>query len=600
MTETSDTSNREYSLEVDGLRIVGVPSGAVIVNDCEIRLRPGEILGLVGESGSGKTTLGLALLSYCKDGTELDGGDVWVRGHDLAHLTSQQVRELRGRDIAYIPQSPASALNPALRIRTQLAECLDGPQDEVLARVREVLREVALPDDDEFLARYPHQLSGGQQQRVAIAMAFTSRPGVLVLDEPTTGLDVSTQKHVLGTVREMCELYHCAAVYISHDLAVVAELADSVAVMYSGRIVESGPSEIVIKEPRHPYTTRLLLAVPDLEGKRPMVGIPGYAPSPLARPEGCAFAPRCPLATAECSVQPPRVSDEEGHAVECWHAGETVPVPEVPRPSQQVTDAEQQMLVVAGLKAGYGKRTILRDINLHADKGECLALLGESGSGKTTLARCIAGLMPTYEGQIRIDDEVIEPSSFKRTREQRRRLQYIFQNPYESLNPRRRVRELILGPLAAVTGGVDNPDEAVRQALELASLRPDYAARYPHQLSGGERQRVAIARALAVKPEIIVCDEITSALDVSVQSSLVTLLRELQSTLGVTLVFITHNIALVRNIAQRVAILEKGEIVEMGGVEDIFANPQHRYTRSLIESTPNFDASVPGESGGAA
>ncbi len=594
MTTVDTTPPIDNSLTVEGMRIIGVPSMAFIVDDIEVTLKPGEILGLVGESGSGKTTLGLALLRYCKPGTELAAGDIVVRGHDLARLSNREVRDLRGRDIAYIPQSPASALNPALRIRTQLAECLSGDDASVLERVREVLREVALPDTDEFLARYPHQLSGGQQQRVAIAMAFTSRPGVLVLDEPTTGLDVSTQKHVLETVKDMCRTYHCAAVYITHDLAVVAELADSVAVLYSGRVVEVGPTSQVTGNPQHPYTTRLLLAVPDLDGKRPMVGIPGHAPSPLARPQGCSFSPRCPLADDRCRTeQPPRVVTENDHMAECWHAGEPVPVPVVASPASQVREDAPVVLQISNVKAGYGKKIILEDMTLHASKAECLALLGESGSGKTTLARCIAGLMPDYQGQIQLDGEVIAASSFKRTKEQRRKLQYIFQNPYESLNPRRLVSDLVLGPLAAVGRKPSNPDEVVANALELASLRPDYARRYPHQLSGGERQRVAIARALATDPEVLICDEITSALDVSVQSSLVSLLRRLQSELGLTLVFITHNIALVRNIAQRVAILEKGRIVEMGGVEDIFANPQHAYTRSLIASTPSFDAAVP-------
>ncbi len=579
------------TLTVEDLKIIGVPSMAAIIDELSVEVRPGEILGVVGESGSGKTTLGLALLNYCKEGTRVDGGSVTVGEKDLAGLNWRQVRELRGRTVAYIPQSPASALNPALRIRTQLTECLAGSSAAGLARVREVLREVALPDDDAFLARYPHQLSGGQQQRIAIAMAFTARPALIVMDEPTTGLDVSTQEHVLETVRSMCRTYDCAAVYISHDMAVVAELADRIAVMYSGRIVEIGSTAEVLANHAHPYTARLLLAVPDLEAKRPMVGIPGNAPSPLARPSGCAFAPRCPLADDGCTVAPPGATEvAPRHSVRCFKADQTMPpVPVQPQRSRPSRDpADRAVVEIRGLKAGYGANTVLQDIDLSVYAGDCVALLGESGSGKTTLSRCIAGLHHNFTGELTLDGVPLATSSFRRSREQRRRVQYIFQNPYESLNPRRTVEELILQPLIAVRGRVRNAREIVASALERVSLRPDHAHRYPDQLSGGERQRVAIARALATEPDVLVCDEITSALDVSVQSSLVDLLRGLQADMGLTLLFITHNIALVRNIAQQVAVLEHGRIVEFGNVADVFDKPQHAYTRSLMAATPNF------------
>jgi peptide/nickel transport system ATP-binding protein len=580
----------DATLTVDGLRVVGVPSLAGIVEEVVLEVRAGEILGVVGESGSGKTTLGLALLGYCKRGTRVDGGKVFVAGRELAGLSPREVRRLRGRTVSYIPQSPASALNPALRVGIQLRECLTGDDRTVLERVREVLREVALPDDDAFLARYPHQLSGGQQQRVAIAMAFVARPALIVLDEPTTGLDVSTQSHVLQTVRNMCGTYHCAAVYISHDMAVIADLAHRIAVMYSGRIVEAGATVEVLANPRHPYTRRLLLAVPDLEGRRQMVGIPGHAPSPLARPNGCAFSPRCPHADDHCRAEQPASEEiSPRHFVRCFKANESQqrPAADASVTAPAAGDAEK-VITIRGVQARYGRRRVLEDVSLSVNAAECVALLGESGSGKTTLSRCIAGLHPDFDGDILLDGEPLAHSSFKRSREQRRRIQYIFQNPYESLNPRRTVRELILTPLAAVRGRVNDPDAVVAAALERAALRVDLAARYPDQLSGGERQRVAIARALAIEPQVLVCDEITSALDVSVQSSLVGLLRRLQADMGLTLLFITHNIALVRNIAQHVAVLEAGRIVEFGAVEDVFRNPQHEYTRSLIEATPNF------------
>lgn len=571
MTEVST------GLRVRGLSVIGVPSGAAIVDAVDLDVRPGEILGLVGESGSGKTTLGLALLAYVKRGTALAGGEVTVGGTNLRALPEPEIRRLRGRIVAYIPQSPASALNPALRIGTQLREC----QRDV-ARIREVLREVALPDTDEFLRRYPHQLSGGQQQRVAIAMAFVGLPELIVLDEPTTGLDVTTQKHVLQTVREMCATYKCAAVYITHDMAVVAELTDRIAVMYSGRIVETGPAEVVLRSPRHPYTARLLMAVPDLEGRREIHGIPGHAPSPLRRPAGCAFAPRCPLVIDRCRVEEPPTVD----GVRCFRAGdERLSI--TARVEEPESVASEVILDVRGLSAWYGPTRVLEDIDLSVHSGHCVALLGESGSGKTTLARAIAGLHPQHGGEVRLAGESLPHSSFQRSVEQRRHVQYVFQNPYESLNPRKTVRELLLGPARILLGRIDDPDGLVAAALEQAALSPELAHRYPDQLSGGERQRVAIARALAARPEVLVCDEVTSALDVSVQATIVELIGRLQGQ-GLTVLFVTHDIALVRNVAQSVAVLQQGRIVEFGPVAQLLTDPTHDYTRALVADTPHF------------
>ena len=404
--------------------------------------------------------------------------------------------------MAYIPQSPGSALNPALRVGTQLRECPQRTDVDTEARIREVLHEVALPITDEFLRRYPHQLSGGQQQRVAIAMAFVGRPDLIVLDEPTTGLDVTTQKHVLTTVRHMCQTYTCAAVYISHDMAVVAELADRIAVMYSGRIVEIGPASAVLRAPGHPYTTRLLMAVPDLEGRRQSRGIPGQAPSPMDRPPGCAFAPRCPLAIDACraSVPPLEYSQRHDHLVRCIRAGvDRLQVIERVTASVPVSPG---ILEVRELTARYGSRRVLKGIDLTVPRGHCVALLGESGSGKTTLARSIAGLHPQYDGEVRLAGETLPHSSFRRSVAQRRQVQYVFQNPYESLNPRKTVRELVLAPARALLGHIADPEGTVVAALERASLRRDLADRYPDQLSGGERQRVAIARALATGPDV--------------------------------------------------------------------------------------------------
>lgn len=578
------------TLDIRDLRITGRPSEADIVRNVSFQVFPGEILGVVGESGSGKTTLALALLNYCKSGTYISDGSVLVAGQDIVAVRKRALQKMRGNVVSYIPQSPAASLNPALTLQTQLLECLPlgTSVEDGIQRVREVMREVALPDDDAFRHRYPHQLSGGQQQRIAIAMAFIPRPRLIVLDEPTTGLDVTTQATVLQTVRGLCRSYQCAGVYISHDMATVAELVDSLAVMYSGQVVEFGPLRAVLADPKHPYTRMLLQAVPDLTARRPMLGIEGHAPSPMNRPTGCAFAPRCPIATEACRQREPAVTPTgERSFARCIHVAEALPrrltiaAPAFNEDSEVLLDLRQ-------IRGRYGKKVILRDVSLQLRAGECLALLGESGSGKTTLSRIVAGLHDEFDGGLSYRGEPLAPSSFDRTARQRSRIQYIFQDPYESLNPRRSVRELLLQPLQAMRIQVSDPDALVAGNLERAALRADMMGRYPDQLSGGERQRVAVARALMSNPEVLICDEITSALDVSVQSALVELLRRLQSEHGLSLLFITHNIALVRNIAQRVAVLQKGRIVELSTVEAAFSAKAHPYTRSLVENTPNL------------
>src|SRR5215218_240824 len=386
---------KEPSVDVIDLRIALSGSGVDVVDEIGLQIYPGEVLGLVGESGSGKTTVGMALLGHVRRGGRVGAGIIRIDGRDLAALNDGDLRRLRGGVVSYIPQDPGTSLNPALRISTQLEEILeahatDGGAEQRKARVREALEEVALPSDDEFLSHYPHQLSGGQQQRVAIAMAFANRPHVIVCDEPTTGLDVTTQARVLETVRDLCRSHRVAALYVSHDLAVIAELADRVAVMYAGRIVESGPRERMFTAPRHPYTRRLLRAVPDIAGKRTVVGIPGRAALPGSRPQGCFFHPRCPLADDESrSAFPPVTELGGGHMVRCFHHAEAVKHAE-PEGAGQLgprTVGEELVLTVRDLDAHYGASHALFRIDLDVHREECLALVGESGSGKTTLAR---------------------------------------------------------------------------------------------------------------------------------------------------------------------------------------------------------------------
>ncbi len=584
------------AVEVRDLRIDLIGRDADVVDEISIEIKPGEVLGLVGESGSGKTTVGMALLGHVRRGGRVGSGAVIIDGRDLSELDASGLRGLRGGTVAYIPQDPGTSLNPALRLRTQLREMLDahagstGEADRD-ARMRQALEEVALPNDDAFLARYPHQLSGGQQQRVAIAMAFECRPNVIVCDEPTTGLDVTTQARVLQTVRELCQSHSVAALYVSHDLAVVAELADRVAVMYAGRIVEVGTRDQLFHAPRHPYTRRLLRAVPDLEGKRAVVGIPGHAPLPGRRPEGCFFEPRCTLATDECRSQfPPAVDVGGGHRVRCYHADESAREINVEGDVHAV-NAEREpeiALAIRGLDATHGTRHTLFDVELELHRHECLALVGESGSGKTTLARCVAGLHRDFTGAVVLGDKELPPAARSRSNESRKQIQYVFQNPYASLNPRRTVGQTIARQLELFFPNARDMGTRVGECLERVSLSASASAAYPDELSGGERQRVAIARALAAEPAVMVCDEITSALDVSVQAAIIDLLRELRTSMGLSLLFITHNLALIRTIADRVAVMTEGRIVELGPTAQVLERPSAPYTQQLLANTPSI------------
>ena len=590
------------AVAVRDLQVVIESTGTPVISDVSFEIARGEIFGVVGESGSGKTTVGLALLGHARRGLRIAGGSVLLGGHDILALGEEQLRRLRGSLVSYVPQDPASSLNPALRIGTQLREVIEAhgnqPDGAVSERVAEMMREVALPDDRAFLKRYPHELSGGQQQRVGLAMAFANRPRLIVLDEPTTGLDVTTQAHVLSTVRELATLHDVAALYVSHDLAVVATLAEQVAVMYAGRVVELGGADELFTSAGHPYTRRLVGAIPRLTGGRSLVGIPGHAVSPSRRPPGCSFAPRCTLRIDQCEAAvPPLQPIGPGHAVRCIRAelvvsgqqsrvGDPIEMP-------AADEAEQPALRLENLIALYGRQEVVHAVSLSLAARECLALVGESGSGKTTLARSVAGLHSDRRGQIALNGALLAESARNRPREQRRMIQYVFQNPYGSLNPRRTIGHIVGQPLE-IFGHLKGAaaEKKVGEMLDRVSLAASYMERFPDQLSGGERQRVAIARALVCEPSVLVCDEVTSALDVSVQAAIVELLATLQRDLGLAMLFVTHNLPLVRSIAQRVAVMSQGRIVELGYVDQVLEAPGDPYTRRLLSDTPSLEVAL--------
>jgi peptide/nickel transport system ATP-binding protein len=591
------------ALEVVDLRVeVDYGDHEDIVDEIGFQVSAGEVLGLVGESGSGKTTVGLAVLGHTRRGARIARGEVRIEGRNILALSSLDRQRLRGRLASYVPQDPASALNPAIRVGSQLEETLSahdfGSSDEERrARVVETLAEVLLPNDDVFLHRYPHQLSGGQQQRVALAMAFANRPRVIVLDEPTTGLDVTTQAHVLETVRALCAAHGVAAVYVSHDLAVVATLVSRVAVMYGGRIVEIGPTRRLFRLAAHPYTRRLVEAIPELSGTHALVGIPGTAPRPGHRPTGCFFAPRCPYVQAPCTLaQPPLEAIAADHAVRCIRHEAVLRDAAAARPAaapRPELAAEEALVSVRGVDAWYGMRQVLFDVELTIRPRECLALVGESGSGKTTLARCIAGLHAAYTGAIGYRGRALQPGSRARDADSRRQIQYVFQSPYNSLNPRKTIGQIVGQPLRHffAVGGTEGR-RRVEEALESVQLSATVVDRYPHQLSGGERQRAAIARALIANPRLLVCDEVTSALDVSVQAAIIDVLAELQREFDIGLLFVTHNLALIRTLSQEVAVMSNGRIVERGLVDSVLDQPQADYTRKLLSDTPSLEAAM--------
>jgi peptide/nickel transport system ATP-binding protein len=603
---TPDDATREVLVDVDRLR-VRLAGGAVdVVEDVSFQVCAGEIMGLVGESGSGKTTVALALLGHTRRGVEVAGGTVLVRGTDMVTATKQQLRRLRGAEVAYVPQDPASALNPVLKIGTQLIEVLHAHPDAVAAkglgdpsaRVAQTLDEAGLGGVAGLLKAYPHQLSGGQQQRVALAMAFALRPSVIVLDEPTTGLDVTTQRHVLDTVRSLCQAYGVAAVFVSHDLAVVGGLVNRLTVMYAGKVVEHGPTSLVFGAPAHPYTRKLLRAVPSPERSTALEGIEGQPPHPTRRPRGCEFAPRCPLCLPACTQGPVPVVVLPGeHLVRCLRTELTVrsEANRAPDLSAQPGADQDALLAASRLSARYGPTEVLSNIELSVGRNECLAVVGESGSGKTTLARCLVGLHGSWSGEVRFGGEVLPRAASRRSRRDLQAMQFIFQNPYTSLNPRSTIGGIVELPLVHFFPSLarSEREERVARVLQDVALGPDFSSRYPDQLSGGERQRVAIARALVVSPDLLVCDEITSSLDVSVQATIIELLRRIQAERQLSLIFITHNLALVRSIAQSVLVLSKGRVVESGPVARVFERPEDPYTVRLLEDVPKLPGSVP-------
>jgi peptide/nickel transport system ATP-binding protein len=582
-----------------------------VIDGVSFAIARGEAFGLVGESGCGKSTVAYHLLGYQRPTSRVEGGQVVHAGTDVLSLARPALDRLRGDRISLVPQNPTTALTPGMRVGEQIAEVLTQHRAEksaadIAERTRELLGLVGLANVERIGRRYPHQLSGGQQQRVIVAMALACEPDLVVLDEPTTGLDVTTQEQIIALLRSLRARLGMSMLYVTHDLGVLAEIADRVGVMYAGQMVEIAPTAALFRQPHHPYTRGLIASIPQIDAGgsprgRPLRGL-------LRReelPQGCPFQPRCEFAESSCAINRQRlVAVASEHEVACqrWQA---IAAPTPVAPEAAATPSAQTpapLLTLEGVTLGYGASTWLRlprsnatavvqELSFRIQRGEVFALVGESGSGKSTVARAISGLLTPAAGRIMFDGTPLPGSVRTRSGDLRRRIQYVFQNPDASLNPRLRVGRIIGRPLEMFEQ-LDRAAFKQRIAVALQDVRldADYVVRYPDQLSGGERQRVAIARALVAKPDLLLCDEILSALDVSVQASVLALLRRLRQEHQLAMLFISHDLAVVRSLADRVGVLFRGHLMEVGRVADAFAPPFHPYTHSLLMAVPGTHA----------
>ena len=607
---------------------------ALAVDGVSFEIQPNEIFAIVGESGCGKSVTALSISQLVPQPAGfIAGGEIHYKGREITRLPEVEKRKIRGNEIAMIFQEPMTSLNPVFTVGNQILEAIQQHQKiggtAAKAAVIEMLDLVGIPEPARRFEEYPHQLSGGMRQRVMIAIALSCRPGLLIADEPTTALDVTIQAQILELIRQLQREFGMAVLLITHDLGVVSEMADRVAVMYAGKIVETSNWGTLYHDPHHPYTTKLLDSLPSRQKRGDTLQtIRGRVPQATQYPDGCRFADRCPQVMNDCdTILPPSIEIESGHHTACHlynpdfnRSDDAVPPPISPRwrgdiggavptstvvapsaspkpdltdePFIQVNNLRVHFPIVKGiLKRTVGYVYAVDGVNLNIPKGKTLALVGESGCGKTTLGKAALRLGVPIQGEIRYNDVDLAQLSRSELHPYRRKLQIIFQDPYSSLNPRTMVGGAIQEGM--ITHGIganrSEREDRVRELMQRVGLSPDMVNRYPHEFSGGQRQRIGIARCLAVEPEFIVCDEATSALDVSVQAQILNLLKELQDDLNLTYLFITHNLSVVEYLADEVAVMYLGRIVERGTTEEIFDQPKHPYTRALLSAVPKID-----------
>jgi peptide/nickel transport system ATP-binding protein len=615
-------------LTARGLTVSATSGGhsVEVLRDLDFAIAPGKVLGLVGESGAGKSMIGRVVAQSLPQGFAVRGGSLMFSQPsgeplDLVTMSTPALSQLLGDRIAFIPQEPVTALNPLLTVGAQFGEHLARlgvPTSARRARMIAALDEVRLQSPETVIERYPFQLSGGMCQRVLIAMAFVSKPALVVADEPTTALDVSTQATIVGIMRGLQRDHDTALLFITHDLRLAAHICDDILVLYAGEVVERGPARSVSKAPRHPYTRALQAANPALEGPLTrLVTLPDQMPglASLAELKACRFSPRCPTRQTGCLVETPELRQiDDGHFIRCAQAcaAATPATPALPRAALSPFAGEAVLVVDAVTKHYAGKSDWLgrrrggvdavKRASLNVRPGEFVGVVGESGSGKSTLARLIMGLEAPSSGHVRIDGHDVTLNTSEARSIRLGALQMVFQDPQSALNPRRRVERLVTQTMEAKGSHATAAEriERARQLLSETGLPPDLIDRYPAQLSGGQKQRVNIARALCITPRLLVADEIVSGLDVSVQAQILNLLLDLREARGIALLFISHDLAVVRYLCSRMLVMRHGLIVEEGETEAIFASPKHPYTQALLAATPPDDLDSPWPPDGAA
>ena len=597
---------------------IEIRSGVVhALSGVDLHVNPGETLGIVGESGSGKTMTALSLMGLLPQGGKVSSGSIILDGQDLTQLPLKEKRKLRGTKVGMIFQDPLTSLNPTMKIGLQVCEPLRVHEKlskrEALARAVEILKRVGMPRPEVVINNYPHQLSGGMRQRVMIAMALVCKPRILIADEPTTALDVTTQMQILDLIDELRDEYKMGVILITHDLGVVAGHTDRVAVMYAGRIVETAPTKTLFTEPKHRYTSSLMAALPEraLAAGTKLFSIPGAPPSLTNLPVGCRFAARCLWATDECRASYPELGGDDIHTFSCFHQvqeGDESPAvlqgkldstsaegaaSDVPQISNEVLlDVKEASREYESAGSGFFKRekgvvSAVDRVSITVKKGETYGLVGESGCGKSTVGRLIAGLEPPSGGAIELDGRDLATLKGRDAVRIHRDVQMMFQDSYAAMDPRMRIDQILAEPMSIQkTGNARQIAERIMEILEQVGLTEEILDRYPHEFSGGQLQRIGFARSLTLAPDLIVADEPVSALDVSVQAQVLNLMKDLQQELGLSYLFISHDLAVVQYMADRIGVMYLGRIVEEGPAHEVVKNPKHPYTKALIDSIP--------------
>ncbi|MBF6135991.1 ABC transporter ATP-binding protein [Nocardia otitidiscaviarum] len=613
---TDDKNTRTTTaplLEVSDLHVSfpGEEGRIDAVRGVSYTVQDGEVLAIVGESGSGKSVSSLAVMGLLPDQARVRGS-IRLRGRELLGLNDKHLSALRGTRISMVFQDPLSALTPVYRVGDQIAEALLAhkkmSKEQAAARAVELLELVGIPEPVVRAKMFPHEFSGGMRQRVVIAMAIANDPELIICDEPTTALDVTVQKQILDLLRQARDITGAGVVMITHDMGIAATLADRVAVMYAGRIVETAPVAELFNAPRMPYTVGLLGSIPRMDGpaRAPLIPIVGAPPAMHALPPGCTFAPRCPVSVDDCrAAEPPLQDTEPGHRAACIRTAEVGSAElfaayrrDIPEPDHRSDTDSRVVLRVSNLKKTFpitkgvvfrrrvGEVKAVDDISFEVRAGRTLALVGESGSGKSTTLTQIMDLVRPESGSVEILGRDVESLTKEQRRDIRRRMQIVFQDPSASLDPRLPIFDALAQPLRIDGRPRAEIHRRVPELLRQVGLRPEHADRYPADFSGGQKQRINIARALALDPEILVLDEPVSSLDVSIQAGVLNLLRDLQIERGLSYLFVSHDLSVVRNLAHEVAVMYRGEIVEYGPAEQIFTAPRHDYTRALIDAVP--------------